>query len=34
MVKSKLYRKNHTKKQTHIYSQKENGKIYIYISIY
>ena len=35
MVKAKLYRQDHTKKQTHTHSQKEKmQKIYIYISIY
>ena len=32
MVKTKLYRQNHTKKHTH--SQKEKKEIYIYISIF
>ena len=32
MVKSKLYRRNHTQKHTHTHSQKEKkGKKYIYI---
>ena len=33
MVKAKLYRQNHTRKQTRTHSQKEKigGKIYIYI---
>ena len=35
MVKAKLYRQNHTKKHTHIPSQKEKKKKkYIYISKY
>ena len=31
MVKAKLYRKNHKKKHTHIYSQKEKKEKNIYI---
>ena len=32
MVKAKLYRQNHTKKNTHTHSQKEKKeKIYIYL---
>ena len=33
MVKAKLYRQNHTKKHTHIHSQKEKKEIYIYIVV-
>ena len=32
MVKSKLYRQNHTKNHTHAHSQKEKKDKYIYIS--
>ena len=31
MVKAKLYRQNHTKKNIHTHSEKEKKKIYIYI---
>ena len=34
MVKTKLYRQNHTKKHTQTHSQKEKKEIYIYIYIY